>query len=318
MLAEKIYSTLLTSQKILLVSHKKPDGDTAGALGALYLHLTDLKKDVDTFCVDPLSANLASLIPIAPYNNDKAGLDINIYDTVVALDCGEIKQTGIEDLLRGRFEHTRLINIDHHFTNDNYGDVNLVNPEASSTSEIMYELLKRNQVPVTRDMANCLLTGILTDTTYFSNGATTIDSVKYASELMAHGANMNKITLNIWRNKNLDALKLWGDVFDRLTFNPEYKITTAIITSDLLADRDLPDDTLDGVANFLTSIHYSKVILVLTQRDENTIKGSLRTIYDDIDVSALAKRFGGGGHKKAAGFTLTGKLTYNNGDWRIE
>ena len=318
MLAEKIYSILTSSQNILLISHKKPDGDTAGALGALYLHLTSLQKNVDAFCVDSLPPNLTFLIPINPYNNDKTGLDLNKYDTIVALDCGEMKQTGIEDLLQARDRHTRLINIDHHFTNNDYGDINLVNPEASSTSEIMYEFLKKSQATITRDMANCLLTGILTDTTYFSNGATTIDSVKYASELMARGANMNKITLNIWRNKNLDALKLWGDVFDRLIFNPEYKITTAIITSDLLADRDMPEDTLDGVANFLTSIHYSKIILVLTQRDENTIKGSLRTVYDDIDVSALAQRFGGGGHKKAAGFTINGKLVWNDGDWRIE
>ena len=315
---EKIFSQIDQSKNILLVSHRRPDGDTVGSAMAFFEYIKIKERTVSAFCVDQIPENLFFLPNTKNYFHDLTLDDLKKFDLIIALDCGDIKQTGIDEILRQKEKHNILINIDHHFTNNNYGDINLVRPEASSTSEVVYTLFSKMNKPISKNMTNALLTGIVTDTTYFSNAGTTIDSIKLASDLLIKGAKIKEVTKNVWKNKNLTALKLWGRVFERLIFNKELGIVTAIVTQEDVCHNDLPDDALEGIANFLTSLHEAKVILVLTQIENNVLKGSLRTTHDDIDVSALAQKLGGGGHKKAAGFTTTGELLFHNNTWSIK
>ena len=305
------------SRNILVVSHKNPDGDTLGSACSLIQYCQLKNKTVNGFCVDQIPDNLSFLLPKINFLHDKEALNIGKHDLVISVDCGELKQTGIHEILSNRPAKTFFINIDHHFTNDNYGDLNLVHSKASSTSEIVYNIFNSQNIKITKGITNCLLTGILTDTTYFSNAATTIDSIRAASSLLTQGAKIKEITQNIWKNKNVTSLKLWGRIFDRLIHDNERGIVTAIITREDVTMDDLPDDALEGMSNFLTSLYEAKVIIVLTQMKENIIKGSLRTTHHDIDVSALAKTLGGGGHRKAAGFTVQGNLVEKKEGWVV-
>lgn len=314
---EKIFSLINQSHNILVLSHRKPDGDTLGSAGAWLVYLKEKNKQATGFCVDQIPSNLKFLLPQLPYRHDKENLSLSDYDLVITVDCASESQTGIETLIKEKLPRTIIVNIDHHYTNTNYGEVNLIRSEASSTAEIVYQLFKSNNVTISKDMTNCLLTGILTDTTYFSNAATTIESIRAASNLLNQGANIKQITNQVWRNKDINSLKLWGKIFDRLIFNQEYQIAIAIITQEDIAIANLPDDALEGISNFLTSIYEAKIILVLTQAGDNLIKGSLRTTDDKVDVAKLAGQFGGGGHRKAAGFSLEGTIQQTGDNWRI-
>jgi phosphoesterase RecJ-like protein len=318
LIEEKIFSLIDQSNHILMISHRRPDGDTLGSSGVFLSYLQEKGKDAALFCVDQIPGNLQFLIPNkTKILHDSTSLDLNNYDLVIAMDCGELKQTSIPDLLKQRGPNTFLINIDHHYTNDSYGDLNLVNSVASSTCEVVYHIFKSQKVPVDRHMTNALLTGILSDTTYFSNGATTIEAIRAASDLLGSGAKIKDITQSIWKNKDIETLQLWGKIFDRLQYNEEKKIAIAIIYHADLQEISVPENALEGIANFLTTLYEAKVILVLSQLENNIIKGSLRTTHADVDVSAIAKRHGGGGHKKAAGFTINGTINDTFDIWSL-
>lgn len=316
-LEDKIQSQLNQAQNILIITHKKPDADTLGAANALFLFLKSNKKNVTLFNVDNYPENLKFFFFPKKIIIGQENLDLKKFDTVISVDCSELRQTGIDEMLKKRPPNLILINIDHHLTNDHYGDLNLVNPAASSTSEIVFNLLKSCKTKFTKDMTNSLLSGIISDTTYFSNAGTTIESIKIASQLLSHGANLKKITAKIWRNKDIPTLKLWGKIFCRLLFNDQLKIVTAVITQEDLKENNLAMENTEGISNFLTNLYDARVILVLTQADEKTIKGSLRTTDDNTNVAALAQLFGGGGHKKAAGFSIPGKLILEKNRWKI-
>ena len=314
---EKIFSQIDQSKNILLISHRRPDGDTVGSAMAFFGYINDLKHQVSAFCVDPIPENLFFLPNTGLYSHSLTLDELKKFDLIIALDCGDLNQTGIKDVLTARAKHNILINIDHHFTNDHYGDINLVRPEASSTGEVVYTLFQKMNKPIGKNMTNALLTGIVTDTTFFSNAGTTIDSIKLASDLLLRGAKIKEVTKNVWKNKNLTALKLWGHVLNRLIFNEKHGAVIGIITEEDLAAGNVPSDALEGIANFLTAVYNARLILVLTQVEPKLIKGSLRTTRDDVDVSAFAKYFGGGGHKKAAGFTISSRLKQTGDVWQI-
>ncbi|OGF33349.1 hypothetical protein A2533_04235 [Candidatus Falkowbacteria bacterium RIFOXYD2_FULL_35_9] len=316
---EKLFSLIDQSRRILVIAHRRPDGDTTGSACAFLDYLLLKGKIARGFCIDIIPENLGFLLPETDiFFHDVYQLDLNSYDLIIAVDCGELKQTGISEILQNRPVKTLLINIDHHHTNDYFGDMNIVESQASSTAEIVHNLFLQTGKILSKRAINCLLTGILTDTTYFSNAATTSSAIKSASTLLEQGAKINQITQKIWQNKNLASLQLWGKIFERIIFNQETKTATAIITKDDLDTPGLPDDSLEGISNYLTSLADTKIVLVLMQIDDNTIKGSLRTTYDDVDVSEIAQRYGGGGHKKAAGFTTHGKIVFDDISWKIK
>jgi phosphoesterase RecJ-like protein len=150
----------------------------------------------------------------------------------------------------------------------------------------------------------------------FTNAATTTESLKIAAELVTAGARLNQIISNINQNKNLDALKLWGDLLSRVEYNFEYNFAYTLITKQDLKDHQLSPDGVDGLASFLSNLQDVDFVMVLTEEENNLIKGSLRTTKDEIDVSKLAQDLGGGGHQKAAGFKLTKPKLDNQADWK--
>ncbi|HLD27942.1 MAG TPA: bifunctional oligoribonuclease/PAP phosphatase NrnA [Patescibacteria group bacterium] len=313
---QKIKQLLSDSRRILLVTHQNPDGDGLGAVSALAQYLKKLNKDYVLFCKDEPPANY-QFIPLFHQLTADPAVFSRPYDLVIVMDAGDLKYAGIDDLLQ-RDKFKTLINIDHHLSNNHFGDVNLVLPEASSASEIIYQLFRLWKVTVDKDMATALLNGIVFDTGVFSNSGTTLPSLQAASHLLNIGARHAQINKNILRNKSLGLLKLWGRAFERLEYNPGYDLAFTVITLKDIVECGAEPESASGLSNFFNELAGAKAVMVLVEQPDGAIKGSFRTTRDDVDVARLAKTLGGGGHQKAAGFSVSGRLVYNEGRWFID
>lgn len=313
---KQIYRAINTAHYPLLISHENPDGDTLGASLALSYHLTKEGRQHQHFCIDNPAYYFSYLPQIEKINSSQENIDLHNHDLVIAIDCGSIKRTGLAENLEKMRNSLSIINIDHHQSNDYFGQYNLVNPAASSTSEIMYKFFTINSLKIDKYIATALLTGILSDTMNFTNAATTKESLKIAAELLKYGARTSQIFNNLMQNRNLFALKFWGKILSRTEIHPEYNFAYTAITREDLSSAAIEREDIDGLANFLSSLQDVNFILVLSEEENQTIKGSLRTTKDDIDVAKIAKIFGGGGHKKAAGFKVEKNIIIGTLDWK--
>lgn len=310
----KAFEDIKKAENILLIAHKKPDGDALGALCAMVAVLEKMGKRYTAFTPDPISRNflfLPFIEKITPQCND-----IGEYDLIISLDSGELRLTDLSKELKDQTH--KIINIDHHFIGDDFGYINIKDPAASSTTEILTKFFRAVKIDIDKRIATCLLTGILTDTHNFSNPATTISSLQIASDLMLYGAKIQEIIKYCFYNKSFISVKFLGKVFDKLIINERYNIVIAVVTlKDLEEIKEVDEDVTEGIANFLNDMSGVNIILVLKERWNNEIKGSLRTTKENVDVSRLAKMFGGGGHKKAAGFTIKGNIRQEGERWRV-
>lgn len=299
---------------ILLVSHINPDGDTLGSSTGLAFYLKNHQnKKVGIFCLDPVPQNYKFLGTEELYTT-KDQVNLSVYDLIITLDCADLGRTGIEAELNKIKKFITILNIDHHGTNPHFGHYNIVEAKASSTAEIIYKLLKALRTTFDSQIATNLLTGLFTDTTFFTNAATNSFAVNAAADLLNSGGKFKPIINNVWRNHNINRLKMWGKILSELQFNDKQKILTAVIDPTM----EHSEEDLEGLANFLTITYEAKIILVLRQTSSETVKGSLRTVHDDIDVSQIAQRLGGGGHAKAAGFSVNGQLIKSELGWEIK
>ncbi|MBP9864535.1 DHH family phosphoesterase [Patescibacteria group bacterium] len=300
----KFHEALRTAQRILLVAHKKPDGDTTGASSSVLNYLLREGKDVNIFCADPIPSTFQYIDNVHRYTTNPAVFD-ETYDLVIVFDSGDLRYCGVHEHILRLPKGYVLMNVDHHPTNTRYGDINVVLPEASSTAEILFQLFEAGSIQIDHQMATSLLTGLLTDTSNFSNAATTTTSMEAAGKLLGAGARYTEILKHVWQNKSVDSLKIWGTLLSRLSYNKRYDVTTTYMLASDVSESSA--DIVDGMSNFLQGVVGNiDAILVLRELPGNFVKGSFRSI--NRDVSAVAKLLGGGGHKKAAGFTVKGHI----------
>lgn len=323
-ISHTILARIATSRQVMLVMHRKPDGDTAGSVLAMAHYLESIKKPHTCFCVDPLSQSLRFL-PGA----HKVTTDATLwhpknaqFDLLMVFDASNLQYAGIHEYV-ANFTHSSrrmtIVNIDHHKTNTHFGDHNLIIPTASSTCEIVYGILSSID-SITHPIATCLLAGLITDTGGFMNLATSASAIATAAQLLSKGANVHRISTKTLRHRNHATLKLWGRALERL-----YKNKMGMVVAPL-AYRDLQEcgvsyEAVEGLSNFLNILdqeHDIQGICVLAEVEPGYIKGSLRTTNALIDVSKIATLFGGGGHAKAAGFDIRGHLRQYNNEWLIE
>ncbi|MDX9893659.1 MAG: bifunctional oligoribonuclease/PAP phosphatase NrnA [Patescibacteria group bacterium] len=315
--SQKIKQTINQADNILLVAHQQPDADAIGSLVAFGHWLDFLGKPYRRFCVTEAPRNLDWLTVFHPITSQIEVLN-NDYDLVVVLDCGDLDYAGIRIWLDGRQAKPIIINIDHHATNQLFGDINLLDSKAVSTTQILYQLFDNLNFKIVPPTASAILAGIIYDTYNFTNPNTNYESLNVAAGLLLAGASLPQVSDSILKNKTIEILKIWGRILARLRFNPIYGVAATVITErdfEGIANRS---EVTEGIANFLNNITGINAALILEQQPGGTIKGSWRTNSDLIDVAKLAKILGGGGHRKAAGFKLNGCLKIDNGVWNIE
>lgn len=294
-------------RKIALICHRKPDCDTIGSALALKAVLEQKKeKSISIFCIDEVPQNMLFLPEVGSLKKLSA-FTSSEWELVVALDCGDFKQTGFPEIEIERKDLPLLVNIDHH-GNDLFGDINIVNADASATAELIFELASEGGYLISRDSATCLFSGILQDTDNFKNPNTTIDTFKTTSALLAKGVNIKKVGASLNYNRSMNSLKVWGRILERAKMHRDLNVVTTYITNNEIDEFGTCHEDIEGIANFLNSMPDVKAACVLMENKNGEIKGSLRTLSDDIDVSRLASFLGGGGHRRAAGFSVQGKI----------
>jgi bifunctional oligoribonuclease and PAP phosphatase NrnA len=300
---EQLHAAFLRAGRILLVAHKKPDGDTIGASSAFLNWCLREGKEVNIFCRDLPPETFKYLDNIHRYTNDPAVFDA-AYDLVIVFDSGDLAYCGVDQYIPRIPGEYLLVNIDHHNTNMRYATLNIVETHSSSTAEVIHRMWEALGVEVDHKMATCLLTGMCTDTGNFSNAATQPVVMEAAGSLIASGARFQDILKHVWHNQKIDGLRVWGTMLRRLRHHPEQGAVTTFVRH-----SELPEsaEVTEGMSNFLNAVTKdAEVILVLRELPTGEVKGSFRSLTRD--VSAVAKLMGGGGHKKAAGFTLQGHI----------
>ncbi|MBT4121020.1 MAG: bifunctional oligoribonuclease/PAP phosphatase NrnA [Candidatus Magasanikbacteria bacterium] len=306
--AKHIHNEIKKADKILLICHQNPDGDALGSISALAHFLDIVGKQYETFCLTESSKHLSALPHIVIPNADRSIWQNANHDLIIVLDSGNLEYAGIDKYIEKLNHEPTIINIDHHPTNNKFGSYNLVIEEASSTTEILYFFFKYNNIEITKNMAMALLTGLITDTENFSNSGTTENSLKVASSLIHRGANFNQVKTWFLKNKPVTTLKLWGVVLSRLTLHEKSDVIYTYITQNDIKSHGGDETESEGIANFLNNLSEGQASLFLKEQVGGKFKGSLRTTRDGVDVSVIAEQLGGGGHKKAAGFSIDGPV----------
>ena len=301
---ESIGKQLSTLDNYVIVGHSIPDGDSVGSLLALFLALNRMGKKAAIIMQD----NLSSIYRYLPaVDNFSQPDDIELMpENVIFLDCSRIDRIG-EELLE-RFEDRRItINIDHHHDNDFFGDYNYVDPVASSTAEIIYQLLKVMGVEISREIADCIYAGIVMDTGSFMNSNTTSTTMRIASELLLAGASVDLARNNLLESKPREEVSLLCLGLQHLEFYREGKIACMKLPFEEVRKIDALNIHPEGTINYVRSIQGVEVALMLREVNPGLIKIGYRS-KTQVDVAALAARLGGGGHKRAAGAKKSGSL----------
>jgi phosphoesterase RecJ-like protein len=310
----KIYAKIKEAKNILLVTHERPDIDAVASVCAWAEFLNSLGISYNIYSPGPVPHQFNFIPHIEKVGTDKAAFDFKNFDLIIVFDCGDIKRTGLADEIWSRGKSQYIIEADHHAKNGNYADLELREP-AASTTELVYNFFKINKIKINKNIATCVLAGILTDSGSFIYPSTSNKTVEISGEMLVRGANLGLILENSWRNKSLPALKIWGEALSRLALNDKYKIAFSVLT---LKDIEAVDEEdLEGISNFLGNLNGVKAVLLLREQKNGTVRGSLRSAHPTADVAALARALGGGGHVKASGFTIEGRLEKTEKGWKI-
>ena len=310
---QAVVERLRSAKSVLIGTHEHPDGDAAGSSLALLHALRMQGKKATAYIPDPLPDFLSFLPGAEELTTVKP--QVASFDTVVLLDYTQLYRTHLEAEVA---VHPNTICIDHHHDNEGQTKLNLIVPEAAATAHILADLFAGSEISVTADMATCLLTGIFTDTGSFMHDSTSPAILDLASELMGKGARLSHIAHETYQKKDLPGLRIWGRALSRVMVNQTTQASVSVITHQDLTDCSATLDDLSGVVNLLNTLPQTTYAMLLTEYQPGKIKGSLRSEpHKGVDVSKIAKRLGGGGHKLASGFEVEGHIVERGGAWRV-
>lgn len=292
-------SIIDSAKEILCVGHIHPDGDAIGASLGLGLALKKAGKDVKvTWGSEIFIPSQYRFLPgLELIKNPE---DIGTPDCILVLDCASRSRLG--ELQEYIEKSECVVNIDHHQSNDMFGTLNIVNPETSSTSELLYQIINGMGIEIDGDVLQCLYTGIVTDSGRFQYTNTTAATHEIAADMIRRGIEPNYIFRRVFERSTLGSLKLLSLMLERAVFDPDLSLIYSWIS---LADMDSTGTNIAETENFvdyLRAVGEPLVAAMIKQDEPGNIKVSLRS-KEDYDVSELAGAFAGGGHKQAAGYT---------------
>lgn len=329
------YQIMQAAAGILFVSHLRPDGDALSSLSALRLIAERLGQKTVAFAKDqhPKVFNyLPAFNTIIACNNElkekygKVAVWQNHFNLIIVTDCGSLARTALsEEILEFRSLGGKVIEFDHHPKIDDYADLELRDPALSSTAELVYNFIIANDIKFDRLLADCVLTGIMSDTGNLLYPSATQATMKASSAALAAGARYAKILQAVSGDKSVAVMKLWGLVLDRVQLNSQYEIAIALVTrADIqeifpknLLEPSLESEIFSDLIAFLSNYAGVKAVMLLHEDDKGYVKGSLRSTVDGYLVDGLARALGGGGHERAAGFAVPGRLKQVAGLWQV-
>ena len=314
-LHRQINDLLVKAQNPVFISDERVDGDSLGASLAVVDYMRQFGKRPPVFISEPVPEQYSQLPHIDVCTTDESIFADPSIDLIVTFDCSDGEYIGrLVDLIPAE---PTVVNIDHHTTNTRFGHINQVLEDSPATAEVIYRFFNDNQVVITKDAATCLLTGLCFDTSAFTNSATNQDAFDAASNLVMIGGRVQDVIRTMFQNRSVSALRVWGLALERLYEHPEPSYVSTCLTRKDILDNEVTDDEIDGLSNFLNLVTDAGTLFVLRETVSGGVKVSMRSL--ERDVSAIARSFGGGGHKRAAGFTVhDARLICHEGQWKVE
>jgi phosphoesterase RecJ-like protein len=281
-----------------ITSHIRPDGDSLGSSLGLYWLLKALDKDVDVIMRDP--------VPHAYQQLPGAGNVIvtpavtNPYHAVFVIECSDITRPGLVDL-----EKQLVVNIDHHSTTALFGTINWIDSTASAVGEMIYNLCKATGVRVTKEIAECVYTALITDTGSFHYSNTTERTFKVASELVRTGVKPAKTAEAVFASYPWSRIQLMGEVLSTAKRDASGRVASLRLSQEMQSRSNASDEDADGFVNYPLTVGEVEAVVLLKECAPQVYRTSLRS-KGDVNVARVAGKFGGGGHRNAAGCTLQG------------
>ncbi|RLD02415.1 MAG: hypothetical protein DRI46_00265 [Chloroflexi bacterium] len=285
------------AERVLVISHIRPDGDAVGSLLGLGLMLEELGKEVNLVLEDGVPTVFHHLTGTDKVFREAAG----VYDLIIVVDSSDIERIG--SVLDEYGEPD--VNIDHHPTNTHFARLNLVRDNAVAAVEIIYDLALSLSLPINLPIAEALLTGLLTDSLGFRTSSSSARTLRIAAELMDRGADLQVLYRKAMLEKSLEAVRYWGQGLSRIQLEDRLIWTSLTLEDRKIADYPGRDDA--DLVNILSRIKDTDVCVVFVEQTNGTVKVSWRA-QPGFDVAGIATQFGGGGHKPAAGADIRGDL----------
>ena len=303
---KEISGAIEEAESFFLTSHLNPDGDAIGSILALKCLLSTIGRSVTLFMTDTIPDNFKFLPGAGEIVHKMNGIKDTTFDLAIVVDSTDWERTGGPFEPKIRFN--RVINIDHHESNSNFGDINLVDTGASATSEIIFDLLETMGLPLGLDIATCIYTAIITDTGGFTYSSTNARAFEISEKLVRLGVEPDKIAEKVNENYPISRLLLLEMALNSLELSEDKKIGAITISQEMFSKTNSGPHIIEGFIDYPRFISGVKVALLYRELPGGeAYKVSFRS-RNPVDVAKIASNFGGGGHMNASGCTVEGKL----------
>jgi bifunctional oligoribonuclease and PAP phosphatase NrnA len=296
----QIFDAVRTRQRFVLSSHSRPDGDAIGSQLAMAYALRSIGKEAMVVNADPAPAPLLAFPGVA---------DIRIassvegeFDAALIMECGDLKRTGV-----GGLDRFFVINIDHHPGNESYGQINWFDASAAACSEMVYDLVRALGAPLTREIATHVYLAILTDTGSFHYSSISPRTFEICRECLAAGVDPVLVARNVYDSNNMGRLKLFGAVLGAMQIDQSGRIAIVYVDHEMARAAGGTYEDTEGLVNLPLTVKEIEAVVFFKQEKGDEYRVSLRS-KGDVDINAIAKEYGGGGHKNASGCTVSGPI----------
>jgi len=309
---DQIINHIKEANHILLASHSDPDGDAVGSLLALGIAIGRRGQKTTIYNASPIPAVYRFLPSVERIvrHMKKA----NTYDLALIMDCGDLPRIGEASTTVSQIPV--VINIDHHISNTGFGDIQLIDPSACSTAEIVYRLIKALDAPLDKAIATSLYTGILTDTGSFRFSSTNQAAFAISQEMAELGVEPHDVAQHVYGTYSLGRIKLLNLALDSIEISENGKLSIMTVTGAMFAETGTHPEDVDGMINYARRIEDVKVAALIQEQQNGNTNSNSHCRYHvslrsdgNVDVAAIAGSFGGGGHASAAGFQIEATLT---------
>jgi len=285
-------------QSFMITSHIRPDGDGLGSGLALYWMLRKLGKQATVILKDPIpkAYNVlpgSDLVTVSPDVNE-------LYDAAFVMECSDIERPGLPSL-KDQF----IVNIDHHSTTRSFGNINWIDSTAAAVGEMIYNLCKALGIEVTKEIAECIYTALLTDTGSFHFSNTTERTLKIASELVKRGVEPARISQALFYSNPFSKIRLLGLVLSTIERDETGTVAWVCMSRDMMYDAGASEEDAEGIVNQALSVSEVQVVAFFKELSEGVYRVSLRS-KGKSNVAKVAEMFGGGGHRNASGCRIEG------------
>jgi phosphoesterase RecJ-like protein len=296
----RVVEALHSRRRFLISSHSRPDGDSIGSSMAMAYALRALGKQADVVHADPAPGPLLQFPGVADIRI--AARVEGAYDAAIIMECGDLGRTGVAGL-----ERYFLVNIDHHPGNTGYGDVRWFDPAAAACGEMVFDLVQALGAPLTLEVATHVYLAILTDTGSFHYSSISPRTFDICRQVLEAGVDPVAVARDVYDSNNMGRLKLFGSVLGSMQIDPTGRIAIVYLDHDMARAAGGTYEDTEGLINLPLTVKEILAVVFFKQIEGEQYRVSMRS-KGDIDIGAIAKEFQGGGHKNAAGCTVSGPI----------